>query len=321
MTTEDFRALIRDAGAPSFVVERAEYIQGELDQPMGYQALASRIKEIAADRPLFYLSLPPTLYRDVVASLRQAKLLSSSSRLLLEKPFGLSLDSARQLQAELIQSVNDDQIYRVDHFLGKSVVRSLPGLVMPFKDNMNGATLRLFESADVAERGALFDMLGVSRDMVQNHTLAIIAQAFAEQPKDSVSRAACIARVAINGARFGQYEGYRSHRGVDENSQTETFISFDALLGESVALHVESGKALHARSHYLNLMHNGDELGSVDLDGDDNAYEILLQECIEGDRTYFIGFEEIEAQWRVTEHLLSYKKEITMYPQGADDPL
>jgi glucose-6-phosphate 1-dehydrogenase len=320
ITTEEFRASIVQAGGSTSFISQADYIQGELDDAAGYKKLTTKIEQVGGDERLYYLSLPPTLYKEVITQLREAKLLNDSVKLLLEKPFGLDLRSALSLQQTLDQAVSEDQVYRVDHFLGKSAVRSLGRAVIPYRSKATSIELQLLETTHAGDRGALYDTLGASRDMVQNHVLAILAQGLAADPRDSGSRTAFIEGLTIFSACFGQYDGYREHVGVDPDSNTETFVSFEGQDTQGHAINVVTGKALAQRLHRFRLKRKGNVIYESDLDSEENAYSTLLRECIEGDVTYFISWPEVQAQWRVAKKILEYKSDVTMYEAGSSGP-
>lgn len=318
MSQQEFKDyVVASTGEVSFV-ENAHYIEGELDDSTGYKALCTYISSLQPQQSLFYLALPPRFYLEVVAQLDRAQLCTNTTKLLLEKPFGLSSVTAQQLETILSRSVTEHQIYRVDHFLGKPTIRTLHRDLSEHFAEMTQVSLKLWESSDVAERGALYDELGASRDMIQNHVCAILAQLLSSDPTDPNSRAECMKTFTIGRAQFGQYIGFRAHPGVDGHSHTETFISFGARSGKDIDIQVETGKALANRCHLLTLLNEDAVIAKVNLDTDDNAYETLLQECIAGDHTYFVSWPEVTEQWRITEQLLALKTDVIYYHVGSN---
>lgn len=317
MTQQEFKDFVVLSTGDADLAQISHYIVGELDDSDGYAELATYISSLHPKQSLFYLALPPQFYERVVMQLASAGLSTDTANVLLEKPFGLSGALASMLELTLEKTLTEQQIYRVDHFLGKSTIRTLREKLVNQLPDVTDIGLKLWETTDAAGRGALYDELGTSRDMIQNHVLAILTQLLAANPRDPASRAQHLNDFSVHAAKFGQYKEFRSHPGVDVNSETETFIAFKGMSG-TIRIEVETGKALAQRHHLLTLEKDGRILAEVNLDTDDNAYETLLRECIASDRTYFVSWPEIVEQWRITETLLQFKKGVIHYPVGSE---
>lgn len=221
------------------LARRFSYVQGDFMQAATYKALAKELKK--SSRPLYYLEIPPALFAPVVTSLGEANLVGGAT-VMIEKPFGHDLSSARSLNDELHAVLDEQQILRVDHFLGKqpvsdiSYLRFANTLFEPVwnREHVAGVYVTLAENFGVEDRGAFYDPVGALRDVVQNHLLQIVALLAMEAPvapgnaalwdkKVDVFRA--MADVDPTSCVRGQYDGYQDVPGVKKGSATETYVS------------------------------------------------------------------------------------------------
>jgi glucose-6-phosphate 1-dehydrogenase len=192
-------------------------------------------------RRLHYLSIPPTAARAVVQTLGQAGLVARA-RVIMEKPFGTDLKSAIALNAAVHEVFAEEQVYRIDHFLGKEAAQNIlafrfaNGLFEPIwnRDHIDHVQIDVPETLGVGNRAAFYEATGAFRDMVVTHLLQILAFMAMEPPtalepkaiseeKNKVFRSLC--PIDPHQVVRGQYEGYRSTPGVDPNSDTETFVA------------------------------------------------------------------------------------------------
>ena len=275
-----------------------EYHQGDFDDPAAYVALAKRLDRIDRDRGtsgnrLFYLAVPPSLYPEIVNQLDRAGLASHGdrrrsgprrgwTRVIVEKPFGSDLSSARTLNRELAEVFDETQVYRIDHYLGKETVQNLAvfrfgnGLFEPIWNRryIDSVQITVAETVGVEGRGEFYDATGALRDIVQGHALQLMAMFAMDPPvefhaedlrdeKLKVLRAVkpmSPADVATNTVR-GQYvsgwvEGekvvsYRDDEKVVPDSDTETFaalkLGIDSWRWAGVPFYLRTGKALPSR--------------------------------------------------------------------------
>jgi glucose-6-phosphate 1-dehydrogenase len=218
---------------------RFAYVQGDFTDAATYKKLAIALK--GASRPLYYLEIPPFLFAPVVVALGQANLVRGAT-VMIEKPFGHDLVSARALNDELHQVLDEDQILRVDHFLGKqpvadiSYLRFANALFEPVwnRQHIAGVYVTMAENFGVQDRGGFYDPVGALRDVVQNHIFQIIALIAMEAPVAPGHAALWDKKVDVFRAMTsvdpmncvrGQYDGYQIVPGVKEGSTTETFVS------------------------------------------------------------------------------------------------
>ncbi|MBW0014351.1 glucose-6-phosphate dehydrogenase [Mycobacterium sp.] len=244
---------------------RLSYLHGDVTDPELYAELA---KQIGSDRrPLYYLEMPPSLFAPIVENLAKADLLDSA-RVAVEKPFGHDLASARDLNARLRAVLDEDQILRVDHFLGKQPVEELQylrfannGLAKLWdRDSISEIHVTMAEDFGIEERGKFYDAVGALRDVVQNHLLQVLALVAMEPPvgpgaDDLNDKKAEVFRAmpALDPDRCirGQYRGYTDVAGVAKDSQTETYVALrteiDNWRWAGVPIFLRAGKALPER--------------------------------------------------------------------------
>jgi len=236
---------------------RLFYVQVDLERIEGYYSLQREIMHVSGEPDLcshllFYLSTPPALAPVIVRNLREAGLGGKNMecggwrKIVVEKPYGTNLQSARALNSEIGSAFSEDQIFRIDHYLGKETVQNIlvfrfsNGIFEPLwnRNHIARVEITIAENFGIRDRGAFYDQTGLLRDIVQNHGLQLLASVAMEPPVDLSADAVrdekakvlrSIRRVTSStieqSVAIGQYEGYRSERHVAADSRTETFAA------------------------------------------------------------------------------------------------
>ena len=215
-------------------------------------------------RRLLYLSIPPGAMEGMVAMLGREGI-ADRSRMVVEKPFGLDLESSRELDAALKQVAEEDQIFRIDHFIGKEAVQNIlalrfaNGLFEPAWDHrsIDSVQIDVPEDLGLEGRGSFYESTGALRDMISTHLSQLLGFVALEDPGSFDPDDLRDAKAAVFGAMrpldpehavFGQFEGYRDEEDVDPDSEVETFVALEAYIDNDrwrgVPFYLRTGKAL-----------------------------------------------------------------------------
>lgn len=271
---DDLRRHIRDTlvgnGAAvddavfSKLADSLRYVSGDYRDPDTYLHLDSVLGDSA--RPASYLAIPPSLFVDVVEGLSSI-CRNRRGRVVLEKPFGRDLASARELNALLHEHYPENAVFRIDHFLGKEAVQNL--MVFRFANSIlepiwnrhyiDNIQVTMAESFGIEDRGRFYDGVGALRDVVQNHLLQVVALLGMEPPIADTEVALRNERAKVLSAMQpldpdrivrGQYEGYLNEQHIDPASDTETYVALQAEIDSwrwaGVPWYIRAGKGLAA---------------------------------------------------------------------------
>jgi glucose-6-phosphate 1-dehydrogenase len=261
---------------------RLSYVQGDFGDAATYARVGEAIK--SARRPVFYLEIPPFLFGTVIKGLREAGL-TENARVVVEKPFGHDLASARELANEIHQYIHESQLYRIDHYLGKMGLQEL--LYLRFantsfeslwsRHHVSYVQITMAEDFGVEDRGRFYDRVGALQDVVVNHLMQLLAMVAMEPPAGADAATLKDAKYALfrsmpeaDPAHYvrGQYEGYLDIDGVGKGSTVETSaavrLEIDNWRWSGVPFFIRTGKRFPITQTEVRLVfHRPPRLGFI----------------------------------------------------------
>ncbi|MEZ4730626.1 MAG: glucose-6-phosphate dehydrogenase [Caldilineaceae bacterium] len=273
------------------------YQSGQYDERASFDALAERLRLLQREHNtpnvLFYLATPPDVFEPITELLHETGMATAQTggwtRLIVEKPFGRDLKSAEALNEHLLRRFHEDQIYRIDHYLGKETVQNIlvfrfgNGIFEPIwnRNYIDHVQITVAESLGVGDRGGYYDQSGAIRDMMQNHVMQLVALTAMEPPvafdgkavrDQKVNVMHSIRRLDPNGVRDSvvraQYEaglvngaatrGYLETKGIAPHSTTDTYVAWkleiDNWRWKGVPFYLRTGKAMPTKLSEINII-------------------------------------------------------------------
>jgi len=307
-----------------------QYVQVDIDAGTGYDTLAHIVSDYKKDMPqaqvLIYLSLAPQYHGKVSEALsRQGVLKPGKVKVLIEKPFGTDEVSARALDALLTNLILEQDIYRVDHYLGKQAAQDIMN-TPEVHTGISSIYVRLYEEKGIDGRGASYDHVGAFRDVGQNHMLEMLALTLA-QPlhgdwqkarEHIIQRLVPPEKTCIDFLR-GQYVGYGDEKGVKPGSQTETAFRVVTML-ERVSITLESGKKMNSNEASIRITYKNGSEKIFDFRQGRDAYETVILEAIAGSKRTFVGFTEVLALWNYADHVQGCWEKVPLQIYSKEKP-
>lgn len=294
------------------------YVQGNLTHEDDFHKLDATLKEYeenAASNRLYYLAIAPSLIEPTIENLGKSKMNIESNgarKIIVEKPFGTDLETAKALNKVVHKVFNESQVYRIDHYLGKETAQNI--LFFRFANHVfesvwnrahiDNVQITVTETVDVGHRAGYYDKAGVMRDMMQNHLLQLLTLIAMEPPasfnatelrNEKVKVLKSVRPIALNDTVRGQYEDYCQTEGVEPNSLTPTYAAMklyvDNWRWQGVPFYLRSGKALKAKATEIVLQFKKPPRMMFDMEIGHKSTANVLTLCIQPDEGIHFQFE------------------------------
>jgi glucose-6-phosphate 1-dehydrogenase len=253
-----------DDALSKYICSRVVYLRGDIEEDLLFENIK---KESEGSNRMFYLATYPSLYPAIFEKLKTHELHIQKgkwTRLVIEKPLGTNLSSARKLDELLLTHFTEDQIFRLDHYLGKETLQNIihfrfgNSMLEPLIQNSSIDHIQITSSENfgIGERGGYYDTVGALKDIGQNHLLQMLALATMPSPRSFSNEDITKARISVlksfkpvpDSLVLGQYEGYTKEKAVFENSDTDTFFAFKGALNHAtmrrIPVYIRGGKML-----------------------------------------------------------------------------
>jgi glucose-6-phosphate 1-dehydrogenase len=305
------------------LADRTAVFSMDLAEASEYDRLKKYLEATPADQTLFYLSVPPGASADIVDFLGQAGLNTPHHKILFEKPFGFDLTSAKEFIARTARHFNEDQLYRIDHYMAKEIAVEILKLRQDAENHhhhwgnqsVKAITVVATETIGIEGRAQFYEQTGALRDFVQGHLMQLLSLVLIQNPSPKdipAQRLAALEHIEPvdpDQATRAQYEGYQQEV-ENPGSQTETFVAF-GLEGNDpawvgVPIRLLTGKALHEKRSYVAVEYTDDtedvfdEAELVERDGRHlDAYERVIMEAIAGRKDIFTSSPEVVRSWEI----------------------
>lgn len=337
-----------------------KYYKMEILNNEDYLEYKNMLKEYSDEntRVIHYLAISSNMMIEVSNNISKNRIVQKNNlkqSLVFEKPFGRNYSTAHQINETLLKNYNENQIYRLDHYLGKDLVKAI--LDLRFKTNLLESALspKKLTSIEIAakedegilNRGDFYDQTGAVRDMFQSHLLQIVSLLTMNKPKEFNSllianeKVKALKNVTIkkDSLIFGQYSGYLEEENISPNSLTETMVKVTLNVKnkfKNIPVNILTGKKLNKKETYikfnlkdgsqinLNIFPNKSitfvtkllneviDVGHTFTNIDDE-YATLISAVINYKQENFVRSDEIELAWKISDNLLTYKNELTIY--------